>query len=91
MRRLDSAQLAEALAWREGKVVFHDVALRDVLVPFARHHGVDLSAAAEVADLRIGGTFRLDDLQGFLNLLTQAVEVRVEGDPAHGPRRIVAR
>jgi transmembrane sensor len=91
MRRLSAAQLADTLAWREGKAVFRDVALREVVATLARHHGRELTVDEAIADKRIGGTFRLDDIRSFLNLLTQAVEVRIEGDLAHGPLRVVAR
>jgi transmembrane sensor len=90
-RRLGAQELADALAWREGRVVFHQVTLREVLAPFARYHGRELVVDDAVAGLRLGGSFKLGDLPAFLETLGEALPIRVEGDPASGPLRIVAR
>lgn len=87
---LDPAALARVLAWREGYVVFAGTPLREALGQFARYHGRDLTVSPEVATLRLGGRFSLDDLPGFLSALEAALPVRVrhaaDGSVTVGPR-----
>ncbi|MCF7687551.1 MAG: FecR domain-containing protein [Cephaloticoccus sp.] len=73
MRRLDESDLEDAIAWREGRVVFNGVTLQDALDRFGRHHGIGLTATPEAARQKIGGRYALDDLTGFLTALEDAV------------------
>lgn len=66
---LSVAKLQDALAWREGQVVFEGEPLREALAQFARYHGRSLSAEPALNDMRVGGRYSLDDLDGFLNAL----------------------
>lgn len=77
VRPLDARQLDDALAWREGRVVFDGTPLRAALARFARHHGVGITVAADAANLRIGGRFPIDDLNGFLATLEEIAPVHV--------------
>ncbi|MEN9404014.1 MAG: hypothetical protein RL091_2717 [Verrucomicrobiota bacterium] len=70
---LSSAQLGDALAWRRGEIVFTDTPLREALARFARYHGRTLTAADSVAQLRMGGRYSLDDLEGFLAALQDGI------------------
>lgn len=74
---LDPQQLADALAWRQGEVVFKGTPLREALACFARHHGIGISADPKVAQMRIGGRYSLDDLNGFFTDLEQTMPVRI--------------
>ena len=82
------AAIDDAVAWREGRVVFAGAPLREALERFAAYHQRNLSAAPEVADLPLGGRYTLDDLDQFLRSLEQALPVKVwrQGD---GSVRIV--
>jgi transmembrane sensor len=80
VRTLSSANLDDALAWRQGQVVFTDVPLREALACFARYHGRGITATAGAAELRVGGRFGLDDLDGFFAALEQVLPVRVTRD-----------
>jgi transmembrane sensor len=78
--RLSPTELGDALAWRQGQAVFNGVPLRDALACFARYQGRGITATAEVADLRVGGRFSLDDLDGFFAALEQVLPVQVTRD-----------
>ena len=78
---LTPAGLNDALSWRQGQIVFDGVTLREALSRFARYHGRGISASSEVAALRIGGRYSLDDLDGFFAALEQVLPtVRVSHD-----------
>jgi transmembrane sensor len=74
---LSAGQLDDALAWREGRVVFAATPLREALDRFARYHGRHLSCSDRAAAARIGGRYSLDDLDGFLSFLETDMAMRV--------------
>lgn len=77
LRHLPGNELSDTLAWRTGHIVFNGTPLREALQRFARYHGRNLSVADEVAQERVGGRHRLDDLEGFLATLEEVLPVRV--------------
>jgi transmembrane sensor len=77
LRTLSAAALADALAWREGQIVFKGMPLHEALARFARYHGRGITVAPDAADLPVGGRYSLDDLDGFLAQLEVALPVRV--------------
>jgi len=82
LHRLDAAALADAMAWREGRIVFHETRLAVALARFAHHHARRIDVAPEVRDLALGGRFVLDDFDGFLRDLAVALPVVVRSDAA---------
>jgi transmembrane sensor len=74
---LTPAALVDALAWRQGQIVFNGVPLREALARFARYHGRGITATPDAAECRVGGRFSLDDLDGFFAALEEALPVRV--------------
>lgn len=74
---LSDAELDDALAWRQGKIVFKGEPLREVLARFARYHGRGITATPDVAELSIGARFSLDDLDGFFDALEAGFPVKV--------------
>ena len=80
VRRLSAAGLDDALAWRQGQVVFHGVALGDALARFARYHGRGITVSPDAARKRIGGRYSLDDLDGFLSFIEEGLQVHVTHD-----------
>ena len=91
VRPLSGGDLDDALAWRHGRIVFHGVPLREALAAFSRYHGRGLVATAGAANLRIGGVFSLDDLDGFFTALEEVLPVRVARDPDGGARVCLRR
>jgi transmembrane sensor len=80
---ISSAQLSSELAWREGAIVFDSEPLSQAIVEIERYTDAKILVSdPDVAALRVGGRFRTDDLQGFLDGLETAlpVTVRRHGD-----------
>lgn len=80
VRALSASEIDDSLAWRSGQAVFSGTPLHDALACFARYHGRGISATAAAADLRVGGRFSLDDLDGFFASLEEVLPVRVSRD-----------
>lgn len=74
---LSATALNDVLAWRQGQIVFKDVALHDALARFARYHGRGITASPDVAKLSVGARFSLDDLDGFFDGLEEILPVKV--------------
>lgn len=90
VRKLTESELEDALAWRNGYVVFDGVSLDDALRRFGRHHGIGITCSPTAAQLSVGGRFALDDLNGFFVALEDALPVRVNRG-LNGTVRITAR
>ncbi len=58
VRRLERPQM-DAVAWADGLIVTRDMRLADFLAEVARYRNGYLGCAAEVADLRLSGVYRL--------------------------------
>ncbi len=80
VRQLSVTDLNDALAWRQGQIVFDDTPLREALARFARYHGRGIGADDDAADLRVGGRYSLDDLDGFFAAIEDVLHVRVTRD-----------
>jgi len=75
---LSNSELADALAWRQGKAVFSNVTVADALAQFSRYHDKLLTVSPAAAEQRVGGVYRLDDLDGFLAGLETGFHLRVD-------------
>ena len=81
LSKLSDADLDDALAWRQGKVVCNMMPLSEALALFAHYHGRSIAVSPGAAALHVGGRYSLDDLDGFLaqlELVQQDHKVRVE-------------
>ncbi|QBF24544.1 FecR family protein [Pseudomonas tructae] len=67
----------DAGAWAEGLIVTRDMRLGDFLAEVGRYRHGYVSCAADIADLRLSGVFRLDDTDKLLQLLPQTLPVKV--------------
>lgn len=88
--RLSAADLDDALAWREGRLVFVRVTLAEAVARFAHYHGQPIAVDSSAAALPIGGRFDLDDLAGFLHDIESSLPVIVLRAPGV-PWRITGR
>jgi transmembrane sensor len=71
-------QLSSELAWREGAIIFDGQPLSQAVSEIQRYTDARIVLSdARVADLRVGGRFRTDDLQGFLDGLQAALPVSI--------------
>jgi transmembrane sensor len=76
-RKLGELESEDVIAWREGRIVFNGVPLRDAVDRFARYQGRQIDVSPEVEALRLGGSFHLDNFDAFLRDVQDAIPVRV--------------
>lgn len=80
-----SEDIARELAWQAPRLEFNETPLTDAVAEFNRlnRHQIEIADAA-LATQRIGGTFRPDNVEGFIRLLTEdpAIGVRAERNGA---------
>ncbi|MGH8484709.1 MAG: FecR domain-containing protein [Pseudomonas sp.] len=67
----------QASAWARGMLVAIDWRLQDVLAELSRYRHGYLGCAPEVADLRLSGTFLLDDTEAVLANLQASLPVQI--------------
>jgi transmembrane sensor len=83
------AQVREALAWQAPRLQFHETPLAEAVAEFNRHNRQHLILGeAALGAIPIGGTFRVDNVEGFVRLLEVTVGIRGE---ARGSDAIVLR
>lgn len=70
LRQLSSAELENVTAWREGRIVLNGLTLAEAAARFATFHGKTIVVTPDVAALEMGGSYSLDDLQGFFDALS---------------------
>lgn len=70
--RLSPEALDDALAWRQGIVVFVAEPLDAALARFARYHGRSIQVSPAAAKLPVSGRYSLDDLAGFLTAIEES-------------------
>jgi transmembrane sensor len=90
VRDLPEGAAQDAVAWRQGQVVFDDAPLREVLERFSAYHAQTITVEPGAADLRLGGRYALDDLNGFLDSVEHVLGVQVVQEP-NGVIRVVRR
>lgn len=80
--QLDTRSLT---AWRQGRLVFDSIPLREVLRQVMRYHNVDLVVEdPALASVLVSGAFATNDLKAFLLTLEATLPVRMEyGDDRH--------
>lgn len=75
----DPAEMARMLAWREPLLHLGGATLAELAVEFERATGRRLLLAdPSLADLRFGGRFRADDVDGFTHLIATTLDLEVE-------------
>ena len=77
--RIDAAAIAQTLAWREPLLRLGGATLAELAAEFERATGRRLVLAdPALAELRFGGRFRADDIDGFTHLLATTLGLDVE-------------
>jgi len=74
-------QLADALAWRRGKLVFSHVTLTEAADQFNRYNQTKLVIDPAIADRKISGTFEAGSVQSFASIAQYALGLRSEKKP----------
>ncbi len=77
---VSDAKPAETLAWRKGEIVLDGMTLGDAAAEFNRYNTRELSVEAPLADRRIVGWFRTDDIEGFARSAAAMTGARIERD-----------
>jgi transmembrane sensor len=82
--------IARELDWQAPRLQFHETPLAEAVAEFNRlnRHQLELAEPA-LGELRIGGTFRPDNVEGFIRSLEPALGVR--GEPAGLNRTVLRR
>jgi transmembrane sensor len=69
LRQLSFAELENVTAWREGRIVLNGLTLAEAAARFGAFHGKTIAVMPDIATLEMGGSYSLDDLQGFFDAL----------------------
>ena len=78
VRPLSAIEIQDVVSWHTGHLVFHDSSLPDAVAEFNRYSKKKLVIQSpSLADVRIGGSFRATDIDGFLSLLKRGFPVQV--------------
>ena len=80
LARLSPVQVREELAWQAPRLQFYETPLADAVAEFNRHSGgrrLVLRSSA-LGAVPIGGTFRVDNVEGFVRLLDITLDIRGE-------------
>lgn len=88
--RAEAVDVATLTAWRQGKAVFDNVPLAQVVDEINRYREQPIRVAAALRGIRIAGVFDVDDTRGFLAALPALIPVRVT-PRADGGSDIIAR
>jgi len=75
---LSAASMDQQLAWREGRIILDDMALSAAAAEFNRYNKVKLEIDPALADQRVVGWFRFDELDEFANASATLTGGRVE-------------
>jgi transmembrane sensor len=79
----EPAEVEQALAWQSKRLVFDRTPLQEAVDAFNLHSAAGSDIRVVLGDeslrtRRLGGTFRAANVEGFVRLLEQSVEVRAE-------------
>lgn len=67
-------------ARQSGLLIFNDERLADVAKEFNKYNKKQILVAANAGDIKIGGSFRQNNIEGFKSLLEQGFDVHVKED-----------
>jgi transmembrane sensor len=72
-----AADVDEALAWRQGKIVCNAMPVSEALARFAHYHGRVMTVTAAAGAKRAGGQYSLGNLDEFLDYLKEGLNLSV--------------
>ena len=79
---VSAEQVSSELAWRDGAVVFDSAPLSEAIVEIQRYTDARIIVSdPTIGTLPVGGRFKTDDLQGFLDGLEAALPVKIRRTP----------
>jgi transmembrane sensor len=75
---VSAEQISSELAWRDGAVVFDSAPLSEAIIEIQRYTDARIVVSdPTIGTLPVGGRFKTDDLQGFLDGLEAALPVKI--------------
>jgi transmembrane sensor len=78
VRPVTAEQLSNAMAWREGEIIFDGKSLGEAVNEIERYTDARIIITdSKVAALRVGGRFRTDNAQAFFDALQSALPVSI--------------
>ena len=78
IQQLKQADLDKQLAWRRGTLMFAGEPLSEVIAEVNRYTSLDIEIIDEqIADIRIGGHFKVDETDAMLQALEMSFDIRV--------------
>jgi transmembrane sensor len=87
VRLRDGIDPVQALAWREGKLIFEDAPLRDVASRMNKYGATRIDVAGEANELRVGGVFKAGDTTAFVDAMQSYFPLAV----SHGANTVTLR
>ncbi|HEY1791335.1 MAG TPA: FecR domain-containing protein [Opitutaceae bacterium] len=75
------AEVDDALAWRQGRIVCNAMPVSEAIGRFAHYHGITMTATPGAGAMRAGGQYSLGNLADFEDYLSQSLHLRVERSP----------
>jgi transmembrane sensor len=74
-----SAQdISDDLGWRDGRLIFNQQPLDEAVREFNRYNSRKLVVTGAARDIKIGGSFRADNMDVFVNLISNSLGLTVE-------------
>jgi transmembrane sensor len=81
VRKLDAAEVDSRLAWQRGEVIFQGEPLEHVLTEVERYTSTRFAVADDkLRDVRVGGYFKIGDVDGLLDSLRENFLIGSERD-----------
>lgn len=75
---ISTDQLEARLSWQHGMLLFRDEPLAEVLARVDRYTTLDIEADPAVADLRVAGYYRVDDIEGMLAAFDSNFDIDIQ-------------
>ncbi|HWY60791.1 MAG TPA: FecR domain-containing protein [Rhizomicrobium sp.] len=75
---LNPQDLSDDLGWRDGRLIFNQVTLAEAAKEFNRYNSRQLAVTGAARDIRIGGSFRADNMDVFVALIRNSLGLTAE-------------
>jgi transmembrane sensor len=78
MPRVDAPPIDRVTGWLRGELIFDHTPLRDAAAEFSRYSHIRITVASpDVANIPIGGIFKIGDINSFLDAVAQSHNLRI--------------
>jgi transmembrane sensor len=70
--------ISDDLGWRDGRLIFNQRTLADAAKEFNRYNSRKIVVTGAARDIKIGGSFRADNMDVFVNLISSSLGLAAE-------------